>query len=37
MKELLVFVVGVLAAGVLVPACIMVWLTVIDELKARRK
>lgn len=37
MKELLVFVVGAIAIGVLVPACIMLWLTVIDELKDRRK
>lgn len=37
MKELLVFVVGAIAIGVLVPAGIMVWLSVIDELKERRK
>jgi hypothetical protein len=37
MKDLLVFVVGVLAAGVFVPACIMLWLGLIDELKDRRK
>lgn len=37
MKELIVFVIGASAIGVLVPTGIMVWLSVIDELKDRRK
>jgi hypothetical protein len=37
MKELLLFVVGAITIGILVPAGVMVWLSVIDELKERRK